>query len=508
MRRATSPVILMQFSVKKIAVLGGGTAGWSAAALLAERFKKHKLEIVVIESPHISTVGVGEATVPAILSVHRKLKIDEQEFIKATQATFKLGIEFRDWNKAGGRFFHPFSAFGLKIEDVDFHQCWIRLQKAGICHNLEEFSLCAGLAKAGRFAIPDNDSDNPLVWHGYAYHFDASLYAKFLCSYSEKRGVKRISDTVTAVEMNRENGHIQTLRLESGDKVEADLFIDCSGFRSLLLEGQYKVGYEDWSHWLPCDRAVAAQTQSDGVLLPYTISTAMSAGWRWRIPLQSRTGNGYVYSSKYLSDDQAQTEFLDALREPCITEPRLIKFKAGMRPRFCVKNCVAIGLASGFIEPLESTSISLMHTGVDKIISLMPDLVVNEEGINKANELNRMENERIRDFIILHYWANKHEGSQFWEDVRNVELPETLSQKLSAYLKNGEIRQYKQESFQEPSWLAMYNGFNLIPKSNSADADELQIDQLAALFDRLKKAIKTGVGHAPTQAEFLKTVYE
>lgn len=501
-------VILMQFSVKKIAVLGGGTAGWSAAALLAERYRKHKLDIVVIESPHISTVGVGEATVPAILSVHRNLKIDEKEFIKATQATFKLGIEFRDWNQTGGRFFHPFSAFGLKIEDVDFHQCWIRLLKAGIHHNLEDFSLCAGLAKAGRFAIPDNDSENPLVWHGYAYHFDASLYAQFLQAYSEKRGVKRISDTVTAVEMNKENNHIQKLRLESGEEVEADLFVDCSGFRSLLLEGQYKPGYEDWSHWLPCDRAVAVQTQSDGVMLPYTISTAMSAGWRWKIPLQNRTGNGYVYSSNYISDEQAQAGLLNTLGEPCITEPRIIKFKAGMRPKFWVKNCVAIGLASGFIEPLESTSISLMHTGVDKIIAVMPDLIVDEEKIKKANELNRLENERIRDFIILHYWSNKREDSQFWKDVRSVELPTSLRNKVNAFLKDGEITQYEQESFQEPSWLAMYNGFNLIPSANSEKAERLPTDQLAAFFERLKNAIMKGVEHAPTQAEFLRTVYE
>lgn len=499
----------MQFSVKKIVVLGGGTAGWSAAALLAERYKKHQLDIVLIESPHISTVGVGEATVPAILSVHRSLKIDEQEFIKATNATFKLGIEFRDWNTLGGRFFHPFSDFGVKIENVDFHKCWIKLKNAALDKNLEDYSLCASLAKAGRFAIPDNNSDNPLVWYGYAYHFDATLYARFLRSYSEERGVERISDTVIAVEKSSQTDHIRKLRLESGREIEADLFIDCSGFRSLLLEGQYKVGYEDWSHWLPCDKAVAVQTESDQVLLPYTISTAMTAGWRWKIPLQNRTGNGYVYCSNYISDDQARNDLLKNLKEPCITEPRIIEFKAGMRPRFWVKNCVAVGLSSGFVEPLESTSISLMHTGVGKLVGHLPEnLIVTQENIDRANKLNELEYQNIRDFIILHYWASKRNDSKFWRDIRGERLPATLQVKLDAYLEKGEVMLYDEESFKLPSWLAMYNGFSLNPSSVPPEVQNFPVDQLVVIFDRIKSAINKGVEIAPTQAEFLKTVYE
>lgn len=498
----------MQFSVKKIAVLGGGTAGWSAAAMLSQRYKDTPLEITLIESPNIPTVGVGEATVPAILKVHSTLGIDEAEFIKATHATFKLGIEFKSWNRIEESFFHPFSAFGLQIEKTDFHQCWAKLKKEGISSNLEDYSLCAALAKAGRFALPDIESNNPLVWHGYAYHFDATLYAKFLRSYSEERGVERILDTVVSVEKSNETGNIEKLRLESGKEVEADLFVDCSGFRSLLLDGQYGVEYEDWSQWLPTDRAVAVQTESDNVLLPYTTSTAMSAGWRWRIPLQNRTGNGYVYSSKYISDEQAKSDLLAELTEPCITEPRILTFRAGMRKKFWVKNCVAIGLSGGFIEPLESTSISLMHTGVDKIIAHMSNLIVTDDAVNHANEINRNEYERIRDFIVLHYWASKRDDSQFWKDVRTVEPPATLKMKLEAFMQDGRVVQYDQESFQEPSWLAMYNGFNFIPASVSPEAEKIPADLLVEIFGRIKKAIKMGVDHAPTQAEFLKTVYE
>ena len=498
----------MQYTVKKIVVLGGGTAGWSAAAMLSERYKRLKPQITLIESPDIATVGVGEATVPGILAVHKNLKLSEREFIKATQATFKLGIEFKDWNHLGGGFFHPFSQFGMAVGGVDFHQCWAKLQQAGSPYPLTDFSLCATLAKEGRFALPDNESQNPLVWYGYAYHFDATLYAKFLREYSEKRGVRRIAATVTSVEKNPKNGFIKTLHLDSGECVAGDLFVDCSGFRSILLGGEMGVDYIDWSDHLPCDRAVAVQTASDGALLPYTTSTAMSAGWRWRIPLQNRIGNGYVYSSKYVDDDEAKAQLLAALTEPCITEPRVLHFKAGMREKFWVKNCVAIGLASGFIEPLESTSISLMHTGVDKIIAQMPELQVSSEGIEHANELNKMEYERIRDFIIFHYIASQRDDTDFWRDVRAQPLPVELKNKIAAFLHDGTLVQYEQESFREPSWLAMYNGFGMVPTSCSSAAQMLDPAQLADVFARIKGAIQKGVEHAPTQAEFLKTVYE
>ncbi len=498
----------MQFSVKSIAILGGGTAGWSAAAMLAERYKKFNLSITLIESPNIATVGVGEATVPAILAVHKNLKVSEREFIKATQATFKLGIQFKDWNHLGGDFFHPFSQFGAAIGGVDFHQCWAKLQQAGNAQRLEDFSLCATFAKTGRFALPDNLSSNPLVWYGYAYHFDAGLYANFLRDYSEARNVKRISATVTSVEKNPDNGFIKSVHLDSGENVCADLFIDCSGFRSLLLGEQMGVEYIDWTEHLPCDRAVAVQTESDGQLLPYTTSTAMSAGWRWQIPLQNRMGNGYTYSSQYIDDKTAKNELLSALTQPIITEPRVIHFKAGMRKKFWVKNCVAIGLSSGFIEPLESTSISLMHTGVDKIIAGMPDLQVSSEAIEHANNLNAMEYERIRDFIIFHYRASQRDDSDFWRAVRSTSFPDTLQHKINDFLRDGTLTQYEMESFREPSWLAMYNGFNLWPTTCSPAAQALPVDQLAEVFERMKTAIQKGAAHAPLHADFLKTVYE
>ncbi len=498
----------MQFKVRKIAVLGGGTAGWSAASMLAERFRKHDVQITLVESPRIASVGVGEATVPGILGVHRSLNIDEREFIKATNATLKLGIEFRAWNYSGGRFFHPFSQFGAAIDKVDFHQCWNRLNKEKRYTNIEDYSLCASLAKAGRFALPDNGSNNPLAWYGYAYHFDASLYARFLRDYAESRGVIRLSDTVHAVQKNPDNGFIDTLHLESGEKISADLFFDCSGFRSRLLGAEMAVETIDWSKHLPCDRAVAVQTESEGPLLPYTSSTAMSEGWRWRIPLQNRTGNGYVYSSNYIDDEQAENDFLSQLSEPLRTEPRVIQFKAGMRKKFWEKNCIAIGLASGFIEPLESTSISLMHTGVDKAIVHMPDLLVSDEGIDRANELNRLEYEGIRDFIILHYWASKRDDSQFWRDVRKAPIPDTLATKIAAYMENGALLQYPQESFREPSWLAMYNGFELHARDCDSSAKALPIEQIDTLFSKMRSAIEKGVSHAPSHADFLRSVYD
>lgn len=496
----------MQFNVKKIVVLGGGTAGWSAAALLARQFQPSAVEIVLIESPNITPIGVGEATVPAILNVHNHLQIDEREFLKATQATFKLGIEFRDWRSVGQDFFHPFSNFGVPIEGVDFHQCWLRLNQAGKRTNLQDYSLCTALAKAGRFAIPDNESPNSLAWYGYAYHFDASLYAQFLRDYSEKRGVRRLADTVVGVDKDPQTHFVKSLALESGESLAADFFIDCSGFNSLLLEGQYQVGYEDWSHWLPCNRAWAVQTESDGELLPYTTSTAMSAGWRWRIPLQNRTGNGYVYSSAFTDDDRARTEFLETLQEPMITEPRLIQFTAGMRPNFWVNNVAAVGLSSGFIEPLESTSISLMHTGIGKIIAHMPELVVTDAAIAHANEQNRMEYERIRDFIILHYWASQRDDTDFWRSVRSTPLPDKLEAKIQQFLRDGSMLSYEQESFRDPSWLAMYNGFGLNPAACSEAAEKLSPDMIENIFEKIGSAIVKGVDQAPSQQEFLKTL--
>jgi len=471
----------MQKKIKKIAIVGGGTAGWSAAALLAHQYQNHELEIVLIESPGIPPVGVGEATVPAILNVHNKLQIDEREFIKETQATFKLGIEFQGWAEKGSSFFHPFSDFGVDIEKNSFYRCWLKLKQEGYDKPLQDFSLCTALAKSGKFAIPDNESSNSLAWYGYAYHFDASKYAKFLKKYSEGFGVKCVKNTVVDVKKDNDTGFLKSLIFESGDTLTADFFVDCSGFKSLLLEKQCQVGYEDWSHWLPCDRAWAVQTDGDGDIPSYTLSKAMSAGWSWRIPLQNRYGNGYVFSSRFIDEDAAKEELINNLFGATLTEPRLLSFRAGMRPKFWVKNCAAVGLSSGFIEPLESTSISLMHTGVAKIIAHLPDLVLREEGIDRANDLNRKEYERIRDFIILHYWASKRSDSPFWRSFKEMELPDKLSEKINAFIKESRLLLFEQESFKEPSWLAMYSGFDLVPDSIGGNVNQLSPDFISTI---------------------------
>jgi len=496
----------MNYKVRSIVIVGGGTAGWSTAAMLAERYKNQGLKIILVESSSIPTVGVGEATVPGILAVHKNLKISEREFLKVTNATLKLGIEFQDWNCRGGRFFHPFSQFGMPIQNVDFHQYWVKLKHAGSSVKLEEYSLCAALAKKGKFALPDNNSGNPLSWYGYAYHFDAALYAKFLKEYAQKRGVKCVDAKVVSTSQHHDTGYIRSVNLDTGSKVEADLFFDCTGFKSVLLSGVLGVEYIDWSHWLPCDRAIVAQSESGRVLNPLTVSTAMNAGWRWRIPLQNRTGNGYVYASSYLDDQKALDEFLPSIQEPLITQPRVIRFKAGMRKVFWEKNCVAIGLSSGFIEPLESTSISLMHTGVDKVITAMPELMVTQEAQVTANNENSMEYERIRDFIIFHYYASKREDTDFWKGTSLLDLPSQLKNKLDAFSKDGTLIQYQMESFREPSWLAMYNGFDVVPSEYEKAIQDIPTTDIENVFERVRHAIGRGVDHAPKHLDFLKTI--
>ncbi len=497
-------------TIKKMLIVGGGTAGWSAAALLANHYRGKDLEITLVESPDIQPVGVGEATVPAILNVHNVLKLDEREFLLATQATLKLGIQFRDWENLGSAFFHPFSDFGIEIEGHAFHQCWSWLRQSGQQVNMEDYSLCVALAKAGRFALPDNDSPNPLAWYGYAYHFDASLYAQFLKKYAEKLNVKSVSGTVGKVHVSQTTGMIEQLLLQSGDTLEADFFVDCTGFSGLLIEGVYKAGFEDWSDLLPCDRAIVAQTASaDGnaEIKPFTTSTAMSSGWRWEIPLKNRIGNGYVYASEYIDDAQARAEFLQALSLPLINEPREIRFKAGMRKKFWIKNCAAVGLSSGFIEPLESTSISLMHTGVDKIVKHLPNLQLSEDAIANANKLNQQEYERIRDFIILHYIASNRRDSPFWRSFQSKTLPAVLEKKLQAFENDGTLISYEQESFRGASWLAMYNGFNRIPSKSQMNEADLPPEHLTLILKKIRAAIEKGVACAPTHAEFLATLH-
>lgn len=492
----------MSKPVRRIVVVGGGTAGWMTAAFLAQWLETVDIPVTLVESDQIGTIGVGEATVPGIHQFVKDLKINEVEFIRATNATFKLGIEFAHWAGDKTHFFHPFAGYGVDIEGRSFHKTWWAARQQGYPDGLEKFCLCTQMAKAGKFALPSFEEQSRLAWYNYAYHFDASLFAKFLRNYAEARGVTRVEGKVNQVQVNATSGFIQSVSLESGQLIEGDLFVDCTGIPALLIGKTLGVGYEDWSHWLLCDSALAVQTTSVAEPDPFTRSSARTAGWQWHIPLQHRVGNGYVYSSHFISHEQARQELLDNLQGECVTDPRLIKFTTGMRSEFWHKNCVAIGLSSGFLEPLESTSISLIQTGIAKMTGFLVNFEINEKHVAEANRLNRLEYERIRDFIILHYALNGRTGA-FWQHVRDMEIPDSLSRKIATFRRTGDITMLEQESFREDSWVSLYYGLGAQPSAIPAMPDA---EKARALMDKMKSAIEKGVGHASSHADFLRNL--
>lgn len=488
--------------IKKIVIVGGGTAGWMTAAFLSNWLKGVNIGVTLVESDQIGTIGVGEATVPGIHQFIKDLEINEGEFIKETNATFKLGIEFEHWAGTDKHFFHPFGGYGARLEDRPFYKTWWAAKQAGYPDGLESFCLCTQLAKAGKFAQPSFDDKSRLAWYNYAYHFDASAFARYLRVYAEKRSVTRIEGKVNHIQLDETSGFIQHITLESGLVIDGDLFVDCTGIPALLINKTMGVGYEDWNHWLPCDSALAVQTNSVREPDPYTRSSARSAGWQWHIPLQHRVGNGYVYSSPYISHERARTELLENLAGEPLTDPRLIRFTTGMRRDFWHKNCVAIGLSSGFLEPLESTSISLIQTGIAKMTGFLVNFIIDEKHVAEANRLNRLEYERIRDFIILHYKLNGR-SSPFWEHVRAMSIPHTLEEKIAAFKAGGNIKLLSQESFVEESWVSMFYGFGmtpdaLVPLSNPA---EIQL-----VMNKMKSAINKGTALAAGHAEFLQSI--
>lgn len=488
--------------VKKILIVGGGTAGWMTAAYLARWLEAVDIQVTLIESELIGTIGVGEATVPGIHQFIKDLGIKESEFIGATNATFKLGIEFESWAGIDKIFFHPFAGYGVQIEDRPFYKTWWSAKNQGYTEGLDKFCLCTQLAEAGKFALPSFDEKSRLAWYNYAYHFDASLFAKFLRGYAEQRNVKRIEGKINHVQINADTGFIQSVSMESGQVVESDLFVDCTGMPALLIGKALGVGYEDWSHWLPCDSALAVQTKSVADPDPFTRSSARTAGWQWHIPLQHRVGNGYVYSSQFISHDHAREELLNNVTGERVTEPKLIRFTTGMRNDFWTKNCVAIGLSSGFLEPLESTSISLIQTGIAKMTGFLVNFEIDEKHVAEANRLNRLEYERIRDFIILHYKLNGR-SNPFWQHVRAMAVPATLEEKMAGFWASGDIRMLEQESFKEESWVSMFCGFGQGPSALEASAD---LEKIHAIMQKMKSAIEKGAQLAPSHAEFLQTV--
>ncbi len=492
----------------RIVIVGGGSAGWMCAAALARVLHPARYNITLIESDEIGTVGVGEATLPHIKTFNDLLGIDEARFMRDTQATFKLGIEFRNWGRTGDRYIHPFGVFGEPWGGVDFQHHWMRAKQAG--HEIapfQEYSYAIAACRRNAFEFPNTDSKSIRSTYAYAYHFDAGLYATFLRTWATQRGVRRIEGQVAHIEQHAESGDIETLTLKSGEKIAGDLFVDCTGFRSLLLGTTLKVPWEDWNQWLPCDRALAVPCDRAGEFTPYTRSTSQTGGWIWRIPLQHRTGNGYVFSSRFLGEDQARETLLGALDGTARAEPKLLRFSAGRRVQAWKNNCIAIGLASGFLEPLESTSIFLIQTAVVDLLRLMPTpesaARIDPRLIAEFNRLSDIQYERVRDFLILHYRANQHEGVPLWDHVRTMPVPDSLAHKISLFESRGHVPFYKDGLFSRDSWLSVLFGQGLMPRHYDALANALPLDDLDARLRELHARIASNADAMSSHSEFI-----
>ncbi|MFN7054945.1 tryptophan halogenase family protein [Hyphomonas sp.] len=490
--------------IRKILIAGGGTAGWMTAAVLSKILKNNYAEITLIESDEIGTVGVGEATIPQIGTFNRTLGIDENDFVKATQGSFKLGIEFVDWGAKGERYIHPFGAYGLDMEGVSFHAFFQKYHGRNYGPDTaEQYSLQAVAARRNLFMRPVNAGNSPLSKIAYAFHFDAGLYAKYLRGLSEARGVTRHEGKIADVALDPETGYIRNVQLTDGRIFEADLFVDCTGFRGLLIEQALNAGYNDWSHWLPCDRATAVPCESAARLTPYTRSTAREAGWQWRIPLQHRIGNGHVWSSQFTTEERATELLMSNLDGKPLAEPRHLRFLTGHRKKFWVKNCVAIGLSAGFIEPLESTSIHLIQSGVAKLLQMFPGGGFNQPDIDRYNRVTAFEYERIRDFIILHYHLNRRDDSEFWKYLRNMQIPDYLADKMALFESHGRIFRENDELFNDTSWFAVMIGQGLRPRDHDPVADVLNAEETAARMTNIRDTIAKAATYMPTHEDFI-----
>jgi tryptophan halogenase len=489
---------------RRIVIVGGGSAGWMAAAAIGKALHGGAFTIDVVESEEIGTVGVGEATIPSILEFNRTLGIDEAEFIRATQATFKLAIEFVDWSRLGHSYMHPFGHYGVQMSNIYFHHFWLRHRAQG--GTLSHDAFCSNIiaARAGKFGRVAPSDQSPVPPLAYAYHFDAGLYAAFLRKFSEALGVRRTEGRVVHVQLRGTDGFIESIQLADGRVIEGDLFIDCSGFRGLLIEQTLHAGYEDWSEWLPCDRAVAVPCDRIAATTPYTRSTAREAGWQWRIPLQHRTGNGYVYCSSFLGDDEAASLLLGRLDGTPRATPRPLRFVTGRRKEIWKKNCVALGLASGFLEPLESTSIHLVLASLARFLFMFPGEGFDQATIDRFNELSRAEIEEIRDFLVLHYTATERDDTPFWRHCRAIRRPESLVQRLEMYDRSANIVLGTSELFREPSWFAVLTGQCAPPKAYHPIADIISDEELARRLNLMAGDVQRRVQSYPLHDEFIR----
>ena len=488
--------------LKSIVIVGGGSAGWMTAAALSDAVGQ-SCTITLIESEAIGTVGVGEATIPPIRHFNRRLGIDEATFVRETQGSYKLGIQFVDWGKLGHSYFHPFGQYGAEFDSVPFYHHWMRESLAGRTSGpIDDFSMCWAMAKAGKFTHPSPDRRLIQSTFDYAYHFDAGLYAAFLRRFAEARGVVRKEGRVIDLSLRGHDGFIEAVTLDDGTRIAGEFFIDCSGFRGLLIEEALAAGYDNWQHWLPCDRAVAVPCER-GEFTPYTRSTAREAGWQWRIPLQHRTGNGYVHCSQFISEDKAADVLLANLDGKALADPRPLRFVTGKRREFWKKNCVAIGLSAGFMEPLESTSLHLIQYGILRLIALLPDAAMSPLLAREYNAQTSVEYERIRDFLILHYKASERDDSELWRYCAAMPIPDSLQYKIDHFREHGMLVADGHELFANPSWIAVYLGQGIVPQGAPALARMREHVPVAERLAQIRAAMDEAVAAMPAHGEFI-----
>lgn len=490
--------------LKTILIVGGGSAGWMAAALLSHLFQG-LYRIRLVESEDIGTIGVGEATIPAIKKFNELLELDEASFMRLTQGTFKLGIQFNNWDRIGSSYVHGFGVIGQDLGWLRCHQYWLRMKLAGQASDFANFSINTAAALENRFMPARSDAgDSPIAHIAHAYQFDAGLYARYLRGYAEDRGVVRQEGMIVDVALRGEDGFVESVTLASGEVIEADLFIDCSGFRGLITQQAMQTGFEDWTHWLPCDRALAVPCTRSANFTPYTSATAHGAGWQWRIPLQHRTGNGHVFSSAHMDEEEAERILLANLDGEQLAEPNRIRFTTGKRKKTWNRNCLALGLAAGFLEPLESTSLFLIQSALIRLIRLFPDGGFNPANIDEFNRQTDFEYERVRDFIILHYKATERDDTPFWRYCRDMDVPDTLQRKIDLFRANGRIFREDEELFSEESWIQVMLGQGIIPQGYDPLVDIRSEAQVVQYLGNVENVIRKCVAVMPTHADFVE----
>ena len=490
-----------QNAIKEVVILGGGTAGWMSASLLA-KLLGDQLSITLVESEDIGTVGVGEATIPPIMHFNAALGIDENAFLSATHGSMKLGIQFENWGQVGDSYMHAFGDIGKGLGMTSFHQYWRRFKASNPNSDFWDFSLNFQAAKNKKFQ--KTTSNQPFNSLAYAYHFDAGLYAKFLRQFCEQHGVKRVEGKVDSVQTESNTGNIAGLTLSTGQQIKGDFFIDCSGFKGLLIEETLNTGYENWQHWLPCDRAMALQTTNDGDIEPYTRSIAHHSGWRWHIPLQHRTGNGLVYSSQYMNDDDAESFLRKEVTGEALTQVRKIPFVTGRRKKQWSHNVVALGLSSGFLEPLESTSLHLIQTGIIRLVKLFPQTQDDLSNATEFNRLSQVEMEKIRDFIILHYHLNQRQDSPFWKNCQTMDIPESLQRRIQLFKQQGMVFREQEELFAEVAWQQVFIGQNLMPSGWQTLANNISDAQLSGFMQDVQTIIRQNTSAMSGHSDYLK----